>query len=405
MAHHSYLSPDGHRVLIVEMDAQGIFLPCHVVPFDGSGAAQIVGPPEGPCTSGAWSVDGKSVYVTSAPRDKTHIWRQRFPDGQPEQVTFGTTEEAGIAMAADGKSFVSSVGSEDAMVWLHDENGDHQVAPEGNAYRARFSPDGKRLYYLYAVDQKNGHEVWALDLPDGKPERVLPGYPTAGYSISANGKLIAFENVDRDGHSSLWIASTDHRSPPHKIVSSAPRALSISEDWDSPSFLPDGDLLFRSSEAGKNSLYRIHADGTDRRQIGPTHILDFEQTSPEGRWAIVTMEGQNEGHSVGKYALPVEGGEPVLLCRTICAMNWDIHGDSMMFSSFGLANSGTYVLPVQPGVGLPALTGIPIANLQDLKNIGGVKFLPQVVDSAVNATFFAFTRYNIRRNLYRIPLQ
>jgi eukaryotic-like serine/threonine-protein kinase len=404
MAHHSYLSPDGGWVLIVEMDAQGMFLPCHVVPFQGSGAPQIVGPPGGSCTSGAWSVDGKSVYVTSAPRDKTHIWRQRFPDGRPEQVTFGTTEEAGIAMAPDGKSFITSVGTRDSMVWLHDEHGERQVASEGNAYRARFSSDGKRLYYLYATDQKNGHEVWVLDLPNGKPERVLPGYSTENYSISANGKMIAFSNVGQDGHSSLWIASTDHASAPRKLVSSA-LTSSISEDSDSPEFLPDGDLLFRSSKEGTNSLSRLHPDGTGRRQIGATHILDFEMTSPDGRWAIVSMGSSGEGPSAGKYAVPVEGGDPILLCRTICAMSWDIHGDFMLFSSYGLADLGTYVLPVRSGFGLPALPAKPITELQDLKNVEGVRFLSEVVDSAVSPTLFAFTRDNIRRNLYRIPLQ
>src|SRR5205807_2624054 len=34
MAHHSYLSPDGRSVLIVQMDSRGNFLPCRVIPFN-----------------------------------------------------------------------------------------------------------------------------------------------------------------------------------------------------------------------------------------------------------------------------------------------------------------------------------------------------------------------------------
>ncbi len=37
MIHHSYLSPDGRWVLVVEMGARGDFLPCRVVPFQGTG--------------------------------------------------------------------------------------------------------------------------------------------------------------------------------------------------------------------------------------------------------------------------------------------------------------------------------------------------------------------------------
>ena len=36
MAHHSYLSPDGKWVLIVQMDSRGELIPCRVVPFQGS---------------------------------------------------------------------------------------------------------------------------------------------------------------------------------------------------------------------------------------------------------------------------------------------------------------------------------------------------------------------------------
>jgi hypothetical protein len=39
------------------------------------------------------------MYFTANPGGVNHIWRQRFPDGQPEQITGGPTEEEGMAMA------------------------------------------------------------------------------------------------------------------------------------------------------------------------------------------------------------------------------------------------------------------------------------------------------------------
>src|SRR6202046_1800634 len=75
MIHHSYLSPDGRSVLVVEMGSRGEFLPCRVVPFQGTGDLRVVGPPDGLCTSGAWSPDGKWVYLTVTKGDKSHIWR------------------------------------------------------------------------------------------------------------------------------------------------------------------------------------------------------------------------------------------------------------------------------------------------------------------------------------------
>ena len=71
-----------------------------------------------------------------------HIWRQRFPDGKPEQLTSGPAEEEGIAVLPDAKSLITSVGTQDAIVWLHDTKGDHQLSSEGNAFAAPFQTMG-----------------------------------------------------------------------------------------------------------------------------------------------------------------------------------------------------------------------------------------------------------------------
>ena len=86
-------------------------------------------------------------------------------------------------------------------------------------------------------------------------------------------------------------------------------------------------------------------------------------------------------------------------------MNWDTGGDSMLFSLFEQGNQATYVLPVSRATGLPTLPKTGIAQVGDLKSSKGAQFLPVVVDSAVSPSLFAFTRTNIHRNLYRIPLQ
>src|SRR5262245_52608498 len=110
MAHRSYPSPDGRWALIVEMD-RAIWLPCRLVPMDGSSAGRQVGPPDAGCTFAAWSPDGDWMYFSSNVGGAFHTWRQRFSDGQPEQITSGPSEEEGIAMAPDGRSFITAVGT------------------------------------------------------------------------------------------------------------------------------------------------------------------------------------------------------------------------------------------------------------------------------------------------------
>ena len=119
MAHRAYRSPDGKSVLIAEMDTGGQgWLRCRLVPFDGSSVGRQVGPPNAPCTSAAWSPDGDWMYLSAAVDGNHHIWRQGFLSGDPEQVTFGPTQEEGIAMAADGRSLISCSSSTGRLLEL-----------------------------------------------------------------------------------------------------------------------------------------------------------------------------------------------------------------------------------------------------------------------------------------------
>lgn len=142
MAHRSYPSPDGKWVLVVEME-RGPWQPCKLVSMNGRSPVRPVGPPGAGCTFAGWSPDGKWMYFSSGAGGAFHTWRQRFPTGQPEQITSGPTEEEGIAMAPDGRSFVTAVALRQSVVWVHDSSGDRQVSLEGYSYDPKFTPDGK----------------------------------------------------------------------------------------------------------------------------------------------------------------------------------------------------------------------------------------------------------------------
>jgi DNA-binding winged helix-turn-helix (wHTH) protein/Tol biopolymer transport system component len=406
MVHHSYLSPDGRWVLVVEMDSQGEILPCRVVPFQGPTNVTVVGPANGSCRAGAWSPDGEWIYL-SAKTDDFHLWRQRFPDGKPEQLTFGPTSQEGIAMAPDGKSIITSVGSQDHSVWLHDKGGDRQVFFEGNTSSPTFSPDGHKLYFLVTDGQTHDSELWVKDLNSGNEDRVLPGYPIVknnaiigrrAYSVSRDGKQIVFSMADQSDPSNLsnlWIAATDRRSPPRRIPSTVQE--------DSPYFLPDGDLIFRAIEGGLNFLYRMKADGTGRHKILPDRILDIHAVSPDGRWVIVGLPSAEEERPAVAKAFALDGSASVPLCLMHCEIDWDSSG-KVLSIRFPALTENTYLLPVLPDTGLPKIPSAPIRGIEDITALKTTVSIPWPVGSARSQTDYAYTRETTRRNLYRIRL-
>ena len=310
-------------------------------------------------------------------------------------MTSGPTSQEGIAMAPDGKSFITSVGSRDSTVWLHDKDGDHQISSEGNAVRPSFSSDGNSLYFLMANGQTRGVELWAKDLTGGKVERLLPGYSMRSYSVSRDGKAVAFAMDDQSGHSNLWIAPTNRRTSPVRLSSTAIE--------DSPHFLPDGELVFRAIENGSNFLYRMKADGTGRQKITSERVFDVMAVSPDGRWFVAASAGPDQERTVATKAFSVDGGAAVALCPGYCMLKWDTTG-KFVYLYFPELFEGGYALPVLHDSELPKLPQGGITRKEEITNMKTAVAIPWDVDSAMSPSVYAYTRRNTRRNLYRIQL-
>ena len=398
MAHRSYLSPDGKWVLIVLMDNEGQIRPCQLVPFDGSSAARVIGPPEASCNSAAWSPDGKWMYFSSNRGGKFHIWRQQFPDATLEQVTSGPTEEEGIAMAADGKSLITSVGTHEQSIWIHDPQGERQISSQASTAFPQFSPDSRQLYYMLSYGQRDP-ELWVTDLATGSSRSVLSGYlmHTCGvggqqqYSLSQDGTKVAFAMVDRTGKPKVWIAPTDR--------SLSPRAVSSAASEDCPYFLPDGDLIVRAEEGDTHFLYRMKPDGTGRRRISDSEVFDPYGVSHDGSWMLAQTHGPDREHPYSLVAFPLNAGAPVPVCLFLCEANWDRTGKSLYLED----GTNTYALP-QLRNGLPSLPQGGISRREDLAKLNFPVVAHAVVESGGTPTQYAFTRGTVHRNLYRIPL-
>ena len=401
MAHRSFLSPDSKSILVVEMNASG-WLPCRVLPFDGSSSGRRVGPEPAQCTDAAWSPDGKWMYFAANGGSGYHIWRQRFPDGSPEQVTSGATEEQGISFAPDGKSFVTSVGESQSSLWVHDSERESQVTFEGYSYLPSFSPDTKRLYYLQRSKANSrfvSGELWETELQTGKRQRLLPDFLMEHYDVSPDGKQVIFITADGSGHAPLWIGPTDGSSPPHQLSNlDCIRAL----------FAPDGDVFFVGGQAGQMFLETIKADGTGLRRIVPNRAVFLYDISPDGKWLAAWV-----GADVNVYS--TAGGPPTPVCVgcgsaggqdrgvTPPLISWSRDGKAVFL--FSERTHHSYSIPLQPGHILPPVpaAGLELSNVE--KSFPGARMMAH--DRAFmssNPSVYAYPIVTTHRNIYRIPV-
>jgi Tol biopolymer transport system component len=410
MAHRSYASPDGKWVLVAEMDDRGFWLPCRVVPMDGSSAGHSVGPPSAPCWFAAWSPDGKWMYLNSSANGGFHIWRQHFdggrPDSEPEQITSGPMEEEGLAMDPDGRSFITGVGLRHSSVWLRDTKGERQISLEGYARQAKLTPDGKKLLYVVGASAlPERAELWLADLDSGRNEPLLPGFSlsTGGsrgvFDISPDGQQVVLEVTGKDRKARLWLAYLDRRSPPQQI----PNA-----EGDGPMFSPDGDIIFRGRDGDYGVAYRVHTDGTGLHKAYDYPITGISGLSPDGRWLVVYAR-PSEHEAGASLALPLAGGSPVKLFGSGITAKWSRNGGHLFLSIGSSQYSGytgnTYVLPLPRGKMLPEIPpgGYPTGDaIRKLPGVGVID-TPDV-DPGPTPDVYAFSRGKVQRNLYRVPV-
>jgi serine/threonine protein kinase/Tol biopolymer transport system component len=395
MAHRSYVSPDGKSVLLVEMDKDGLWGPCRVVPFDGGAPGRQVGPPAADCTFGAWSPDGKWIYITSKAGGSHHIWRQRFPDGVPEQVTAGPTEEEGVAMAPDGRSFVTAVALQTGAIWIDEAGGKRQISLEGNAFYAKFTPDGKKLCYLVLKSvvqpgtNRDPGEVWVVDLTSGRSEPVAPGFRAFSYDISPDGRQIVMEVVDKEGKPRLWLSPLNRSAAPRQIPNIEGRECL---------FGSSGDIFFRRTEGASGFVYRVHTDGTGLRKALERPVLILFGVAPDERWILgwAALEHDNGSNN---QAIPVDGGPPVRLGAI--GWMWAPGGRSMAIK----AGPRCYLVPLAPGQALPKMPAAGLLTEHDVATLPGARRIDESwVSASPSPDVYAFYRSAVHRNLYRIPI-
>jgi eukaryotic-like serine/threonine-protein kinase len=405
MAHRSYLSPDGKWVLLVEMDIDHLWGPCRLVPSDGSSRGHKVGPSAGGCTFAAWSPDGKWMYFTSNAVDANHIWRQRFPDGTPQQITGGPTAEEGIAMAPDGRSFVTAASLQAASLWLHDKGGDRQISLEGNAATQVFTPDGSKLLYRVVREQPNQFafyrdlgEVMVADLKSGRSEPMVRGFKVLNFDISRDGRQVAMEAPDNDGRARIWLAPLDHSAPPRQVPN---------VEGGQPHFGPDGEILFRRSEGASTAagslgfIYRVLPDGTGLRKAfeQPVNQFNFSSpVSPDGRWVYAWAPLPNDGPAAGQV-FSLDGKPPVSLGGN-GVVSWAAGG-----ALLSIAGSPAYFFSLAPGQILPSIPAGGFRSEGEIARLPGARKIEgQQVTLGPSPDVYAYYRGNTQRNLYRIPV-
>lgn len=401
MAHYSYASPDRRWALVVEMTGNGDWGQCRLIALAGQSGSRLVGP-AGECTSAGWSPDGRWMYFSASTGGGSHIWRQAFPEGQPEQITSGPMEESGVAVEPGGGALITSVGSHESAIWIHDGSRERQLSSEGEVDGRQspvFSADGSVLYYLLKRDDGSGAELWRSVVESGKSEALFPGTSMTNFDVSQDGKEVVYTTAATDGTTQLWLAPIDGSSGATRVSISGAR---------SPYFGAKGNILFERTEGNLNYLEQIDADGSHHSKVSPFPILEFQGVSPSRRWVVAAIPQSQQIRAPAVVTIQLNSGRTRLLCTTYCRPTWTTDGRFLFVSVEQGSKNGpgrTLAIPLGPGESLPEVSAERAALLNEPGVVQGAESIARAsVVPGKDREHYAWVDTTVHRNLYRILL-
>jgi hypothetical protein len=333
------------------------------------------------------------MYFSVTVDGSSHLWRQKFPEGTPSQLTSGpATEERGIAMAPDGRSLVTSVGQVQGSLWIHAAGSDRLLPFDGSVAAPRMSRDGTRVFALvHRIGEPSAFGLTEVDVATGKIDRMLTEFPILDFDISRDEQFVAFTTRGDRSSRQIWIAALDRRSAPRRIAS----------DGDQVRFGRAGELIYRSLTGSVNALVRIADDGSGATRISDQPVIEFGDVSPDGEWAIVAVPSPNSPSGIGTFAVPVHGGSGRQICSGGCPIRWAPDGAAVYLAVSGADGTPRPArLTLRSGEVLPDLA----AGSADAPHEAPAPVWDSVAPGP-DPSVYVFARGEQRGNLFRVPLR
>ena len=205
----------------------------------------------------ALAANGTLVYLTGgeAKDEKTLVIMDET--GRSRQIGESAPYGSGLKVSPDGKSTALSIESD---IWLLEiERGTKAVlTAEYNNRFPLWMPDGESLVF---TSNREGQGLYSMHLDGIKPVKRLTHNADLQMpvSVSRDGQLLAFNQLNSETAFDLWLLSLDGRSAPRPFRNSR-----FSEFW--ASFSPDGRwLAYSSRETGRVEVYVASVSGASKK--------------------------------------------------------------------------------------------------------------------------------------------
>ena len=253
----------------------------------------------------AWLADGSGLLMLAPPGQSFgyQIWHLSYPQGEARQLTNDLNNYMGMSLAKDSNTLAVVQSEMEASIW---------VAPVGDASRARpittgagkadisvdWTPDGR---IVYRSNASGTDDIWITDADGGNRKQLTSNSRlNQGPAVSPDGRHIVFHS-DRTGIPHLWRMNLD---------GSDQRQLTNGTSGEQGArFSPDGRWLLYRTTFGKQTLWKVPADGSGEPVQLTDQLARGPSVSPDGKLVAYFYRAENAPWRIA--VAPLEGGQPL----------------------------------------------------------------------------------------------
>jgi Tol biopolymer transport system component/DNA-binding winged helix-turn-helix (wHTH) protein len=299
---------------------------------------------------GSLSPDGSKLVVRShlQAEPEQPLWIVPTLGGDAQRVPNVLAHDA--TWMSDGQRLLAASGNDLVVVGTDGSDSHKLLTTPGLAFWLRWSPDGKVLRYTLRDPKRQTAELWEVNADGSNPHPLFPGWSQPASeccgSWTPDGENFVFQS-SHSGHSEIWV----RREHPWYLADRVPRQITNGPlDYEAPATSPGSDRVFfigadtqiellrampysaaftaldpnlsaaslaEYSPDGKwiawlnaadNSLWRSHADGTERIELTtpPLRIFTMKWSPDDRQLAVMGLE---PGKPWKIFLIDAEGGK------------------------------------------------------------------------------------------------
>ena len=318
-------SPDSNFVYYLANDLSSDITSLYRVPSIGGETKKVLSDIDGPV---AISADGKNFAFVREEQNVKFDLMLANSDGTGERVLttrqeFEWFRDEGPSWSPDGKTIACAGGSADKvsgeivemLLGIDVATGKvRELSPKRWIFTGRvvWMPDGASLALIASEHSTDRPQVWRVSYPAGEASRVtndVQGRDERSLGITADGRTLV--TVTKQTLSRIeTLPSTGEISRAARLTTGEANR----EGMDGFAFVPDGRIVYASSEGSQYDIWIMNGDGSGRRRVTSDAYRDIDPAvSPDGRYIVFASNRASGGAITQIWRMDLDGGNLVKL--------------------------------------------------------------------------------------------